>query len=97
LGVVRLDQGFEPALQHHRVYVAREPFAPRLALLGQVLGAGKAGLLHASDRRSLSRSALLQMARINQRFAKVGAPNETFEYSDTGYNLLGEIIEVAGR
>lgn len=27
------------------------------------------------------------------RFAKVGAPGETFRYSDTGYCLLGEIIE----
>ncbi len=27
------------------------------------------------------------------RFAKAGAPGETFEYSDTGYILLGEIIE----
>jgi D-alanyl-D-alanine carboxypeptidase len=27
------------------------------------------------------------------RFAKVGAPGATFQYSDTGYILLGEIIE----
>jgi D-alanyl-D-alanine carboxypeptidase len=27
------------------------------------------------------------------RFAKVGAPGQTFAYSDTGYILLGEIIE----
>ena len=27
------------------------------------------------------------------RFPKVGAPGEDFEYSETGYNLLGEIIE----
>ena len=28
-----------------------------------------------------------------ERFAKVAAPGQTFEYSDTGYILLGEIIE----
>jgi D-alanyl-D-alanine carboxypeptidase len=28
------------------------------------------------------------------RYPKVGAPGETFAYSDTGYNLLGEILEI---
>ncbi len=34
-----------------------------------------------------------QMLFALDRFAKAGAPGETFEYSDTGYNLLGEILE----
>lgn len=34
-----------------------------------------------------------QMLFALDRFPKAGAPGETFAYSDTGYNLLGEIIE----
>lgn len=34
-----------------------------------------------------------QMLFALDRFPKAGGPGETFEYSDTGYNLLGEIIE----
>jgi D-alanyl-D-alanine carboxypeptidase len=35
-----------------------------------------------------------QMLFALDRYPKAGAPGEKFDYSDTGYNLLGEIIEL---
>jgi D-alanyl-D-alanine carboxypeptidase len=35
-----------------------------------------------------------QMLFALDRFPKAGEPGQTFDYSDTGYNLLGEVIEV---
>lgn len=35
-----------------------------------------------------------QMLFALDRYPKIGAPGEKFDYSDTGYNLLGEIIEL---
>jgi D-alanyl-D-alanine carboxypeptidase len=45
----------------------------------------------ADPKRRWTRRA--QMLFALDRFPLVGAPGEVFEYADTGYNLLGEIIE----
>lgn len=83
------DGGYQPEritvrqLLTHTSGVLDFTFAPGLDFVGQVI---------ADPQRSWSRSDQVQLAMTGD---PVGAPGETYHYSDTGYALVGAIIETA--